>query len=252
MTQDEEKSIIVERFRKNVLGRRPTVRTYNKRHDGSKGHWLEVQMGISHNSNGASDFCWFEMKDGTRGKTTFGDWSADSYIFNDSENGLDRDKFMEIFGQYNEGKDRHSWSGKPIPKINTLNDFGQCLVVTEENNIIITYSFTHDERPHKRQIVPINLQRENLILATWAASSMQKRVESKFNKAGWFRCKKNSSGIYDSIAFGRPIDYLTWINEVRKGVIFFDSGMHKGNSRNYSQWRASNAFWDSMTLETIR
>ena len=249
MTPEEEKKRIVARFCANVRGERPDVRGFHTGHDGSEGHWLEDRMGVAHNADNAPDFRWFEMKNNTASKTTFGDWSASYYVFQDPKYGINRDRFMEMFGQYNADKDRFSWSGSPIPKIDCVNKFGQRLSVSHADDVVITYSFARDARTMKHQIVPPCFQTENLILACWNADWMRKKVEAKFNKSGWFKCKQNSAGVYDSIVFGGPINYATWLDGVRSGAIYFDSGMHQGNARNYSQWRANNTFWDSMIVE---
>ncbi len=75
---------------------------------------------------------------------------------------------------------------------------------------------------------------------------MRRHVESKFNDKGWFKCEKNTDGVYISIAFGDPITFDDWIKSVKLGLVFFDSGMYQGNPRNYSQWRANNAFWENL------
>ncbi len=246
---ESEKKIIIDRFNKNVRGKIPDVRNYSSKHDGNEGHWLEESMGISHNCNNAPDFTWFEMKNHTSAKTSFGDWSASYYIFNDKKYSINRDRFMEIFGKYNSTKRRFSWSGMPIPKINNYNQFGQTLLVNKSLDINIFYSFTQDKRPEKASTVPQFFQKNDLLIAQWNHEWMKRKVEDKFNKAGWFKCKKNSEGVYNEIVFGGPLNYHAFIEGVKKGVIFFDSGMHQGNPRNYSQWRADNRLWDSMITE---
>ena len=67
---------------------------------------------------------------------------------------------------------------------------------------------------------------------------------------GWFKCNKDINGIYTTIVFGDPINFETWINGVKKGLIFFDSGMYAGNPRPYSQWRANNNYWESLITDT--
>ena len=76
-------------------------------------------MGIEINNRTEADLFGYEMKNQTTsGKTTFGDWSADYYIFKNSkyfyseDNRINRDQFMEIFGTYKPDKRRCSWSGE--------------------------------------------------------------------------------------------------------------------------------------------
>jgi len=257
-TQKENRQKIIGLFMKNVKGKIPDTSGYSGDHDGKEGHWLEDQMELSPNAKNEPDLFDHEMKSTTTSKTTYGDWSADYYIFKDkgyqtfkeTEDSVSRDRFMEIFGHpsaNHEGK--YSWSGKPIPKINQVNSFGQELIIDNDNNIVITYSFSKDTRENKNTLVPSEFHKENLMIARWDAESMRKKVENKFNKNGWFKCIKNSDGAYDSIVFGDPMNYGDFIQHVRNGDIFFDSGMYQGNARNYSQWRASNSFWEKLVTD---
>jgi hypothetical protein len=245
------KKKIIKLFTKNVFGKKPDISRSNIKHDGKDGHWLETQMGIAHNASNSPDLEGFEMKNNTTNKTTFGDWSADYYIFKDKKYGIDRDKFLMIFGAPNPlKKNRYSWSGKPTPKIGSYNTFGQILKVDKNNNITAVYSFSKDQRKDKKKIVPKSMQKDNLVIAKWSAEMMRKRVEDKFNMLGWFKCLKSIDGFYSNIVFGAPINFDTWIQGVRKGLIFFDSGMYQGNIRPYSQWRADNKYWNSLIIET--
>lgn len=249
-TSEQIKQRIIKLFNQNVKGRIPDTSTSNIRHDGRGGHWLEVQMGISHNANNSPDLFGFEMKNNTSNKTTFGDWSADYYIFKDERYGINRSDFLTIFGAPNATKEnRHSWSGKPTPKIDIYNSFGQILKVDKKGNISATYSFTEDKRVDKSKIVSKIMQKDDLVIARWSAEMMKRRVEDKFNMLGWFKCLKNPEGVYSSIVFGAPINFDTWIDGVRKGLIYFDSGMYEGNIRPYSQWRADNKYWDSLVTD---
>ena len=115
----------------------------------------------------------------------------------------------------------------------------------------ITYSFMNDTRENKHSIVPTDLQIENLILAEWYASTMQKKVDDKFNQKGWFVCKKDKkTHVYNQIGFGNPISFEQWISMVKTGDIFFDSGMYQGNNRPYSQWRANNTTIDKLLVRS--
>jgi len=252
-TIEQIKRKIVSRFSKNVRGKIPDTSSSNIRHDGKGGHWLEEQMGIKHNASNSPDLWGFEMKNDTTSKTTFGDWSPNRTLRiykKGNEYNLDRSNFLNIFGAPNKLKEnRHSWSGKPVPKIGPYNSFGQKLIIDDAGNIHALYSYKNDQRKDKSDIVPIPLQKEDLILATWDAELMKKRVENKFNKLGWFKCEKNNNGVYDQIVFGNPINFETWIDGVRKGLIYFDSGMYDGNPRPYSQWRANNDYWESLITD---
>ncbi len=251
---DQIKRRIIKLFNENVKGRIPDTSDSNIKHDGKGGHWLEKQMGLKHNANNAPDLEGFEMKNNTTSKTTFGDWSprrslriyGRGNIYN-----LDRSAFLKVFGAPNTFRNnRYSWSGKPVPNVSGYNLFGQKLKVDKEGNIFAIYSYSKDKRPDKSAIVPKLLQKENLVLAMWDAEMMRKRVENKFNKLGWFKCEKDKSGVYYKIVFGAAIDFENWIEGVRKGVIFFDSGMYDGNKRPYANWRANNKYWDSLVVDS--
>jgi hypothetical protein len=255
MSSDKHDSIkkeIIKLFNLKIKGKTPNLTGRNSRHDGGCGHWLEREMGLSPNGNNAPDFKGFEMKTGTRSKTTFGDWSANYYIYTDPAYGaLGRSVFLKTFGKPNAEKDnRHSWSGSPVPKVNTINDFGQILVVDAKNNILAKYFFSKDKRPNKSKIVSSSMQVDDLVIARWDQASISEKLERKFNQDGWFKCNIDSDGRYSSIVFGARLSFECWIEFVKSGDVFFDSGMYDGNLRPYSQWRASNVFWDGLIVST--
>jgi len=249
----ENKSKIIQIFNDNVKGKRFDPSGYTIGHDGKEGHWLEHNMGIAPNADNQADILGYEMKKQTPSKTTFGDWSAKYSIFNRAGvngNKISRDRFLEIFGKPNPLKDnRLSWSGEPVPKINQWNGFGQKLIVDEQHNILAIYSFSQDQRPNKSIVVPNEFQIENLVLTCWPYDDMKKKVENEFNQSGWFKCFKDGNGIYNKIGFAPVFDFNQWIERVKTGVVFFDSGMYQGNNRAYSQWRANNKYWDSLITE---
>jgi type-2 restriction enzyme scrFI len=266
------KEQIINLFYKNVKGNKPIINNCNQNHDGKKGHWLERQFGISANANNASDLLGYELKNQTTSKTTFGDWSANRYIFtdpsyktifNESCKAKNQNIFLKIFGKPNENKGgRYSWSGTPCPKIGTYNTFGQKLIIEPNKDIVAIYSYSEDKRNDKATIIPNELQVDNLELARWFGQNspsnkkkdkcLKDKLEDKFNDKGWFTCKMNSDGVYYKICFGKPINYNDWIELVKKGIVFFDSGMYEGNDRPYAQWRANNNFWDSLIIEEYK
>jgi hypothetical protein len=97
----EQQQEIIRRFRENVKGRSPETSEANERHDGKVGHWLERQMGLSANRSNDPDLFGYEMKNATKSKTTFGDWSANDYIFKDPTSKISRSDFLHIFGKPN-------------------------------------------------------------------------------------------------------------------------------------------------------
>lgn len=261
-----EKDQIIELFHKNVKGKRANLDGMNVSHDGRGGYWLEEQFGIEPNGKNEADLLGYELKNETVSKTTFGDWSANQYIFKSSEYshlfegkwGYEKqDSFVKIFGKSNTEKDgRYSWSGEPCPKIGDYNSFGQRLEVTKNKDIIAVYSYSHDKRENKSTIVPRELQQEHLELARWfgvacpgRGKCLKDKLEDKFNDKGWFTCKTDNDGTYRKLCFGNPMNYDEWLKLVQSGIVFLDSGMHENNKRPYSQWRANNNFWDSLITE---
>lgn len=263
------KDDIIELFHLNVKGKKPDISGKNERHDGRKGHWLEQQFGIHANADNEADLWGYELKNQTSSKTTFGDWSANMYVFtNPKYESLfvgktkyeKQDNFVRIFGKPNAEKGgRCSWSGTLCPKISGYNEFGQILIIDSNKDIVALYSFNKDNRIDKSEIVPKELQTDNLEIARWYGEKsmstkrtdkcLKQKLEDKFNDKGWFTCKMNSEGLYEKICFGKPMNYDEWIRLVKEGIVFFDSGMYEGNVRPYSQWRANNNFWDSLIVE---
>lgn len=240
---------IIALFNKNVRGKVADTSKSNAAHDGRVGHWLEDNMNLQRNGRNEPDYKGFEMKNHTRGKTSFGDWSADEYIFRRKGGEVTRNDFFAIFGSPNaRKKGRLSWSGRPSPKVGVWNEFGQKLRVDRENNIFALYDYGKDKRPNKARLVPKALQKK-VVIARWDAASMRLKVERKFNKRGWFKCQQNTkTGVYDAIVFGPPFNFDQWITGVRSGEIYLDSGMYMGNVRPYSNWRASNNYWDKLVI----
>lgn len=253
----EDELKIVKIFQKNVLGKFPDTSQQNQQHDGRAGHWLEKQMGVSRNASNAPDLLGFEMKNETTSKITFGDWVPNYFIFKDKES-MPKEKgmtalqhrdnyFLTVWGQPNPQKDnRFSWSGKPVPKIDTWNDFGLILIVESSNDISIIYNYKYDKRVNKNDVVPDKFRDKDILIAKWDAKELAKKVNNKFNQKGWFICKTDSDGRYEKICFGDPITFEDWISLVKDGTVFYDSGMYEGNSRPYAVWRASNNYWNSL------
>lgn len=265
-----EKQQIIQIFREKVKGKKPILSSYNSLHDGKEGHWLEKQFGILRNANNSPDILGYELKKDTAKKTTFGDWSANEYIFTSTSFGNvfssqsleeNRDRFLIMFGKFNEKKRRYSWSGEPCPRVEHYNRFGQILIVDESQDIYIEYDYQMDLRENKDNFVPQSFKSGKIELARWYGeqrgrtisghgTTLKEKLENKFNILGWFKCKKDDDGIYQSILFGKPINYYNWLEWVRNGIVFFDSGMYQGNKRNYSQWRMNNNEWDNLIEET--
>ena len=85
------------------------------------------------------------------------------------------------------------------------------------------------------------------MIAIWKAEKMKPHIENKFNKKGFFICKKIEDK-YNKICFGKTFDFEYFIECIKNKKIIFDSGMYEGNSRNYSQFRGSE-FWNELIIE---
>lgn len=259
---DKDKLDIIELFRKNIKEKKIELENYNNKHDGKEGHLLEKQMNIIHNSKNEPDINGYEMKKDSK-KITFGDFSASEYLFskdkkyinekNEWDNNLvniTKDQFIKFFGTQKPLKhNRYSWSGNCIPTYNNWNTCGQKLTITNENDICIFYSYSKDKRDDIKIKFPNYLKKENILIVIWKNNKMRDHINNKFNNKGFFIIKKKLD-IYNKICFGKPFNYDTFIDGIKKLIIIFDSGMYVGNNRNYSQFRSSNSkFWDNLIIE---
>ncbi|WP_029512999.1 LlaMI family restriction endonuclease [Mycoplasmopsis iners] len=265
MFKSENKEILIEIFNKNIRGKKANVLKINMRHDGKFGHWLEQQFGIKPNSIAGADILGYELKDFNPEVITFGDWSANEYIYTNPEfkhifsfktKHENQDLFCMLFGKANKLKNnRYAWSGECCPKINVYNSFGQIMKITKEKDIVVEYSYKEDKRPNMLEIIPKEFQKiENIVLARWYGKkinhpkhkTLEEKIDSKFNQKGWFTCIKNEEGFYEKICFGKPFDFDYWIEQINKNIVYFDSGMHQKNPRPYSQWRGKTKFWNAL------
>lgn len=257
-------------FDDKIRGKEPIFKGKGKKHAGWKGHWLEKQFGVVANNKNKADYKGFEIKDSTRSKVSFGDWTADEYIFFshvECENQrakasvcpkcknsqLNRDKeFLHIFGTPNPKKNRYSWSGSVFPKVGETNSYGQTLEVSNDGEVRAIYDFSKDRRENKDALLPNSLQSDYVVLAKWRAASLNKKLREKFGVYGWAKVVRlgRGHGIYTAIQFGGPIEFDSWIKDFRKGIVYLDSGMHQDNPRPYSPWRADNSYWNAMAEET--
>jgi hypothetical protein len=247
---------IISTFIKHVKGR--SIIGKNSKNCGDQGHWLETQMGCKLNSKNEPDIGGFEMKKQAP-KITLGDFSASEYIFSpykkrsllnsinnwDQTVSMSRKEFVGLFGTPNPLKDnRYSWSGKCVPKYGCWNDCGQTLLFNEQNDLCVYYSYSLDTRGLK---IPDYLKKDDILIALWKSEKLKKNVENKFNKKGFFICKKTGD-TFDKITFGKPFDFTYFIKSIKEGSIIFDSGMYQGNNRNYSQFRSSLAVWNGLLV----
>ncbi len=260
---DDGKEKIKKKFYNKVKGIEICLDGKNTKHCGKEGHWLEEKMGIEHNAKNKPDIHGYEMKKHSKGKITLGDYSASEYAFSkknkrkiineinnwtNEKEVLSRNDYIKMFGNPNPKKNnRHSWSGRCVPTYNTWNPNGQILLVNDNNDIVAYYSFSKDTREIKDEF-PEFLRRDDIVIALWKSEKMKPHIDSKFNQKGFFICKKIGS-TYEKICFGKPFNFVHFIEGIKTKKIIFDSGMYYGNMRNYSQFRGGPTFWDELIIE---
>jgi len=225
-------------------------------HDGSIGHWIESQFGVSANRDDSADWAGYELKSG-KSKTTFGDWSADRYLWRDGEPDIpSRDVFLQVFGTQSrpDRPGRYSWSGRVFPTVHGYNEYGQMMVVEPSLDIRIHYSYSMDRRRDKATTVPLSLQRDDVILAHWYRDTLEPRVNRKFGQNGWVKFVQNG-GVITGMMIGGPMYFDEWIRHVGTGEVYLDSGMYydpiRPNNRPYANWRAANSFWEELAIEHV-
>lgn len=259
-SDDEVKKRIIDIFRRNVKGKKIELDGYDNKYCGKEGHWLEHNMGIIPNSKNEPDLFGYEMKKYSC-KVTLGDFAASEYVFSKKreylnkinswtdEHKMTRNEFIRCFGNPNpEKNNRYSWSGNSIPKYDTWNTNGQTMVFNDNQELVIYYSFSKDERISKHSL-PSFLHADNIMIAYWKYEKMKMNIERKFNHNGFFVCKK-VNGIYNKICFGKKFDYEHFVECFKHKKIIFDSGMYEGNNRPYSMFRAnSSEFWNDLIVE---
>lgn len=86
---------IIKLFYSNVKG---AIFEKKTKHDGEEGHFLESLFNIKRNSSPFPDIYGYELKKSSLNKITFGDWSADYYIFKNDSRIPTKRIFLEIFG----------------------------------------------------------------------------------------------------------------------------------------------------------
>ena len=256
---DENKAKIIKLFNDNIKGIEINITNSNKKHCGKEGHWLEKKIGLKLNSKNEPDIFGYEMKK-YADKITIGDFSASEYLFSPINKRLyinnynnwtydiiiTKTEFIKYFGNLNQKNNRYSWSGVCVPKYDIWNDNGQTIKINDNNDLIIIYSYSRDNRIEKLNF-PEFLKKEDLIIAYWDNIKLKNNINNKFNKNGFFICKKEGN-TYQKICFGKPFNFEYFIDCIKNRKIIFDSGMYEGNPRNYSHFRGS-YFWDELITD---
>jgi len=251
---DENKQKIIALFNNNIKGKK--FKNKDKTHCGSEGQWLEKLMNLKSNNKNEPDIFGYEMKKESA-KITFGDFSASEYLFSKNKDTLDeinnkkismsRDDFIKTFGTINSIKNRYSWSGSCVPRYGIWNSCGQRLIFNDNLDLCAIYCYSKDEREYKN-IFPSDIKNKEIIIAIWKEEKLREHINKKFNKKGFFICNKKDE-VYDKICFGKPFNFNFFVENIKTDIVIFDSGMYQGNSRNYSQFRSSNKFWNKLIVE---
>ena len=218
---DPDKLFIINKFTENVKGN-SGLNNSNK-HCGSEGHALETMMGIVHNSKNEPDILGYEMKKESK-KITFGDFSATEYLFSKNreiidaknnwkkdEHPITRKEFIKYCGTPNPLKNnRFSWSGNCVPKYGEWNSCGQFMTFNDELDLCIFYSFDRDKRGEKHAY-PSFLQTGELVIAIWKKSKLEQNINNKYNKKGFFKCKKKMICMKKFALENHSISFILWI-----------------------------------------
>jgi hypothetical protein len=159
-------------------------------------------MNIKHNNKNKPDLYGYEMKKNSV-KISFGDFSASEYLFSSKKSyikeynkwtndiNITKNDYIKYFGKKNEKKNnRYSWSGSCVPTYNNWNYSGQNLLFNENNDLCIYYQFDKDERITKYQLPSFLQTTEKIVIAIWKKSKLENHINNKFNKKGFFICKK--------------------------------------------------------------
>ena len=248
----KEKQDIISLFLKNVKGKHINLENYNGSHCGKEGHWLEKQMNIKANQQNLPDINGFEMKKQTNNVTTFIDKVPSKKLFMDiivkPKDTKTKIKFWNMFGSKKQS-DEITLGGW---KINKYDNNGQILVIDKDNNIQVIYDYKQDKRENKEEIIDEFYKLEPNIIIQWNIEDITKTINNKFNVNGFFICKKgnnkdNAYNTYNKICFGNPFSFEQWIEDVKKGKIYYD-GYSKCIGRWRGCFRANNIYWDSLLI----
>jgi len=245
---DDGKHEIKKRFDDKVRDVPICLDGQNASHSGKYGHWLETKMGIKHNSKNEPDFPDWEMKTGDS-VTTFVDKAPDTFYVDDIAipSGQFTKHKQAFFLKYAFPKNTDvptmgGWSF--LKSQSEYNHGGQGLRTDDNNNLYVIYNYAHDKRENKDEL---DLNKTPHPIMRWNTASLKNAIEKKFNEKGFFKCIKQNNA-YVKICFGKPITFATWIDELKKGIIYHD-GYSKPKGRWRHVFRAKNTFWDSLITE---
>lgn len=119
--------------------------------------------------------------------------------------------------------------------------------ISKNNYMYILYSYKKDGR--NIYMPDLFKNKPYIILQYWNKDNIKTKIENKYNKKGFIIFEKNKYDIYCKMLIGKTINFRRFIKMLKTGIAIFDSGMYQGNSRNYSQFRATNRIWKKLIIE---
>lgn len=288
LSKSDSKQKIIENFHKNILGKYPDKIEINNSHKGKLGHWIESKLGGRVDSDGNADLDGFECKIESK-KISWGDWGASYRIFcdksyklfnkrNNFENMWMLVKALGVKRNSQDNGDYYSLSGKDVPKyINDETNTG--LSLREVNgDIIYNYNFSTDQRNFKSEIVPDDMQKDDLVIFKWhgtnksfklykenlisnnlpisvlwngpnASVSLEERIRRKFGIYGVVVVLMNDSKKFCGLKFLKNISFYDWLNFFKNREVIYDSALTTRNRRPYNQWRSTLKFMKKLEDE---
>jgi hypothetical protein len=228
----------------------------------NRGNFIEHLLGIKPNSRNEPDLYGLECKSKEE-KITFFDLVPEECPWSlrpNTKNGrrakkksewevIDRNftpsksVFMKYFGVWNSDKRYWSWSGEVFPKVSDEYNFAGQKIVVNNEGITIYYSKSHDTRPEKLDFTEI----DPLPIIFYSRERLETAFENKFSN-GYFLCDTIGNS-FEKIHFGR-FTFETFIEGMKSGIIYIDSGNHEGAKRNRWCFRAPKNFWMKFIFQT--
>ena len=288
LSKKESKLLIINNFNKNVLGNYPKESDLKSDHDGNIGHWLESKLGGNIDADGNADLNGFECKIESK-KISWGDWGAPYRIFCDKsykifdkknahENMHTLVKLLGVRRHHDEDGEYYSMSGKDFPSyINTETAIGLSLI-EKKTDILLTYSYSKDQRHNKNEVVPVEFKKEGLVIFKWygtdisfntfksniennklqidvkvtgqtASVSLETRVRRKFGIYGVVIGLKDESKGFYGLKFLKRITFKDWLYAFKNKNVIFDTALTTRSKRPYNQWRSTAKFMKTLEEE---
>ena len=289
LSKNESRQKIIDNFHKNVLGKHPDQSELRLSHKGNLGHWLEVNLGGKVDADGNADLDGYECKVDSE-RTSWGDWGAPYRIFCDKSYGIFNKKnayenmwiLVKSLGVLRDDPVKgifYSMSGQHVPTyINDETYIGLSLF-EKDSDILMTYSFSHDQRQNKDEVTPNVFKKDDLLIYKWhgteqsfnefkndvlignlpidvkfegyqASTSLEERIRRKFGVHGMVVGLKNKSNVFYGLKFLKSVTLNDWLEFFRNKDVIYDTGLTTRNKRPYNQWRSSKKFMQTLEEET--